>query len=126
MATNYVQNGDVIDYTNAGADIASGAVVIVGANGDAMVTVALNDIPTGETGPLGISGVFDVPKADAAVITQGEFVTWDASAGTFDDNAAVAASGDVKDGAVAFETKGATSGETIKVKLTGVPGTLTA
>lgn len=124
MATNYVQKGEVIDFTNAGADIASGDTVVIGSNGDAVVAVALVNIATGETGSVAIDGVFDVAKVDAAVIAAGEFVLFDASASEFDDNAATPAAGDVADGAWAIETKGATVGETIKVKLTGRPGTL--
>ena len=52
MATNFVQAGDVIDYT-AGADIASSDVVVVGS----LVGVAHNDIANGSVGPVGVSGV---------------------------------------------------------------------
>lgn len=124
MAKNYVQEGNVIDWTNGGTAVSSGDVVVVGSNGDAVLGVALVDIANGASGAVAIEGVFDLPKVDAAVIAVGEYVTWDASAGKFDDNAAVAAAGDVSDGAWAVEGKGATTGETIKVKLTGRPGTL--
>jgi predicted RecA/RadA family phage recombinase len=125
MATNYVQEGTVIDYTNAGSAISSGDVVVIGSNGDALVGIALGDIANGATGAVQISdGVFEVPKADAAVIGVGEFINWDASAGNFDDNQMVAAAGDVSNAMVAVESKGATTGATIKAKLTGVPGTL--
>lgn len=125
MAANYVQKGEVIDWTNGGADVASGDTVVLGSNGDAVVAVALVDIAATETGSVAIDGVFEVAKADAAVIAAGEYVLWDSSASEFDDNAAVGAAGDVADGAWAIEAKGATVGETIKVKLTGRPGTLT-
>ena len=124
MATNYIQDGAVIDWTNSGTAVSSGDVVAIGTNGDAILGVALVDIANGATGSVQIEGVFSVPKADAAVIAVGEFVTWDASAGNFDDNAATPATGDVSDGAFAIESKGATTSETIKVKLTGRPGTL--
>ena len=124
MATNYIQDGAVIDWTNGGTAVSSGDVVAIGTNGDAILGVALVDIANGATGSVQIEGVFSVPKADAAVIAVGEFVTWDASAGNFDDNAATPATGDVSDGAFAIESKGATTSETIKVKLTGRPGTL--
>ena len=124
MATNYIQDGAVIDWTNGGTAVSSGDVVAIGTNGDAILGVALVDIANGATGSVQIEGVFEVPKADAAVIAVGEYVVWDSSAGNFDDNAAVAATGDVSDGAFAIESKGATTSETIKVKLTGRPGTL--
>lgn len=124
MATNYVQDGSVIQWTNGGSAVSSGDVVVIGSNGDAILGVALVDIANGETGSVQIEGVFDLPKVDAAVIAQGEYVIWDSSAGKFDDNAATPASGDVSDGAIAWEDLGATTSENIKVKLTGRPGTL--
>jgi len=124
MATNYVQEGRVVDWTNGGSAVLSGAVVIIGSNGDAVVGIALDNIGAGAIGPVGVEGVFDVAKKDAAVIAAGEYVMWDTSTSDFDDNAATGASGDVKDGAWAVEGKGATTGATIKVKLTGQPGIL--
>lgn len=122
MATNYVQEGKVIPFTAAGTAIAAGEVVVIGQT----LGVALEAIAIGATGQVQIGGVFNVPKADAAVITQGESLTWDSSAGEFDDNAATPASGDVTGPpAVAMESKGATTGETIAVLFTGVPGTVT-
>ena len=120
MATNYVQDGDVIEYT-AGANISAGAVVKIGQ----ILGVALNDIANGETGPVSISGVFTVPKVSGAVIAKGESLTWDASAAAFDDNAATPATGDVTGApAIAFEAAG--NGVTsLKVKFTGTPGTVT-
>lgn len=124
MATNYVFGGDVLQYT-AGADIASGAVVKMGN----ILGVALEAIANGETGSVAITGVFTVPKVSAAVITQGESLTWDVSAnagaGAFDDNAATPATGDVTGPpAVAAESAG-NGATTLRVKFTGVPGTVT-
>ncbi len=121
MATNFVQPGEVIDYT-ADADKTSGQVVAIGN----ILGVCLTAIANGATGPVQITGVFTVPKVSGAVIAQGESLTWDASAAAFDDNLATPASGDITVGAaVAFEAAG--NGVTsIKVKFTGVPGTKTA
>ncbi|MGR9051378.1 MAG: capsid cement protein [Gammaproteobacteria bacterium] len=125
MANNYVTEGDVLNWTNnTGSAVASGAVVVVGSNGDAFIGIAQHDIGIGESGSVGIEGIWDVPKTDAAVIAAGEYVMWDASAGAFDDNQAVPAAGDVSDGAWAVESKDATVGATIRVKLTGKPGVL--
>lgn len=123
MAKNYQQEGDIIPWTNGGTAVASDDVVVIGSNGDALIGIALGDIANGETGSVGLCGVFTVPKVSAAVIAQGEYVIWDASAGAFDDNAAIAAAGDVSDGAIAFETAGA-GVTTIAVKLIGKPGVL--
>ncbi len=123
MATNYIQEGDIIDWTNGGTAVSSGDVVVIGSNGDALIGVALADIGNGETGSVALEGVFEVPKVSAAVIAQGEYVIWDASAGAFDDNAATPATGDVSDGAIAWESAG-NGVTTIQVKLIGKPGVL--
>lgn len=120
MATNYLQAGDVIQYT-AGADISSGDVVKMGN----ILGVALGDIANGATGSVALRGVFTVPKVTAAVIAQGQSLVWDVSAGKFDDNAATPATGDVSGApAVAFEA-GTDAMTTLKVMFTGVPGTVT-
>ena len=111
MATNYIQAGEVIDYT-AGADISSGDVVVVGN----LVGVAITDIADGEVGAVGISGVWELPKVSAAVIGAGETVNYDVSAGEFDDNAATPATGDLTGGCVAVEAAG-NGDTTVKVKI---------
>lgn len=120
MATNEVQEGKTIQWTNGGTAVVSGQVVVIGA----MLGIALVDIANGASGSVAIEGVFDVPKVDAAVIAQGELVVWDSSAGKFDDSAAIPASGDVSGGATAMEAKGATTDATIAIKLGGQAGTL--
>ena len=121
MAKNYQQLGVIANYTNStGAAIASGQVVVVGQT----LGVALVGIAIGATGSVALEGVFDAPKASGAVIAQGESLTWDVSAGAFDDNAAIAATGDVTGPcAVAFEAAG-NGVTTLAVKFTGVPGTV--
>lgn len=123
MATNYVEEGNVIQWTNGGTAKSSGDVVVIGSNGDALIGIALVDIANGATGSVKLDGVFTVPKVSAAVIAQGEYVIWDASAAAFDDNAATPAAGDVSDGAIAWESAGNTV-TSIKVKLIGKPGVL--
>lgn len=121
MANNHIYSGDVQDWTNdSGSDVVSGQVVAVGAT----LGIAQVDIASGAVGSIAFEDVWAVPKADGAVIAHGDFVTWDASAGNFDDDAATPAAGDVTLGAWAAESKGATVGETIEVRLTGHPGTL--
>ncbi len=119
MTTKYVQPGEVIDYV-AGSNIAVGQVVRIGN----ILGVALAAIASGATGSVQITGVFEVAKVSGAVIAQGESLTWDASASAFDDNLATPGTGDVTGPpAVAFEAKG-NGTTTIKVKFTGVPGTV--
>ena len=118
MSTNYVYSGDVVDYT-AGADIASGAVVVVGQQ----IGIALAPIANGATGSVALSGVFTVPKVSAAVIAQGQSVIYDLSALAFDDNLATPAAGDVSGCCVAVEAAGNTV-TSINIKLNVGVGTV--
>lgn len=122
MANNYLKPGNIIDWTNGtGTAVVSGQVVVIGQ----ILGVALVDIANGATGSVAIEGVFSVPKVSAAVIAAGESLTWDVSAAAFDDNAATPATGDVTGPpAVAIEAAG-NGVTTLKVKFTGVPGTVT-
>lgn len=120
MAKNFVQEGDIINWTNGtGAAVASGDVVAVGQ----LLGVALVAIAIGAAGSVALEGVFTVPKVSGAVITVGESLVWDVSVGKFDDNLAVPAAGDISGAAaVAFESAG-NGVTTLKVRFTGVPGT---
>ena len=126
MANNFVQEGNVLPFTVPSATtITSGQVVKMGNT----LGVALTGGTAGQVVQVKIDGVFTVPKVAAAVIKAGESLTWDVSAnsgdGAFDDNAATPATGDVTGAAaVAFEDGAATT-TSLKVKLTGVPGTVT-
>ena len=121
MAKNHVNDGDVVDYTNAGTALASGDPVVIGNQ----IGVALVSIANGATGSVAMSKVWNLPKADAAVIAVGEKVLFDSSAGNFDDSLATPAAGDVSGCCVAMESKGVTVGETIAVKLNVGVGTVT-
>jgi predicted RecA/RadA family phage recombinase len=121
MTTKFVQEGNVINYTNAGSAIAAGDVVVMGH----MIGVALTDIAaSGGVGAVAIEGVFTVPKVSAAVFTQGEKLIFDVSASppAFDDSSATPATGDITGGAVAM-VAGANTETTCVVKLT--PGNAT-
>ena len=114
MATNYIQEGNVIPFTASGAKI-SGQVVVVGS----LVGVSMADVDNGSTGQMAVEGVFDVPAATAA-ISVGAAVYWDADGdpvgGTAGTGAATAtASGNTLMGH-AIVGKGSGSG-TARVKL---------
>lgn len=72
MTTKFVQPGEVIDYT-AGANIASGQVVLMGAR----IGVALKSIANGETGPMQVTGVFNIAKLSTDNMAQGALLYWD-------------------------------------------------
>lgn len=121
MATNFVQDGDVIPFT-AGSALSSGDAVVIGG----LLGVVISDVASGATGQASISGVFNVPKVDGAVITEGMPLVYDVSAGALDDSAATPASGDLVNCGIAVESKGTTTGESIAILL-NVPGaTITA
>lgn len=109
MTSKYIQDGEVIDFT-ATADTPVNSVVKVGT----LLAVTLVDIKAGETGSALTEGVFEVPKATAAVFAQGDTVLFDPANKNFK----------VGDGgANAFAFAAAAAGETTcKVRLTGVPG----
>ena len=74
MAQNYVQEGDVLNYTNAsGSTITSGAAVLIGT----WLGVALADIANGATGSVAIEGVFTVAKLGTDVVAAGALLYWD-------------------------------------------------
>ncbi len=121
MANNYVQPGRVLDYVNGGGStIPSGAVVVVGA----VIGVALKAIPAGAKGSVQVEGVFTLPKKTGTAVTQGAALVFKAASKDF--TVGTPASGDVS-GAAAFAFEAADSEATLlQVKLTGVPGTVTA
>lgn len=121
MSNYFIQPGETITYTNGGSAISAGDVVVVGK----LLCVAATDIANGASGELYTSGVHDIPKVDAAVITQGQSITWDVSAGEADDQAATPATGDLTLGCIAWESLGATTSARIKVKLNVGPNTVT-
>jgi len=118
---NYVQPGEVRNWTNGtGSAVVAGQVVVVGQQ----LAVATVDIASTATGEVKFTGVFTVPKVSAAVIAHGEMVIWDVTAAAFDDNAATPASGDVSNAAIAAEAAGA-GVVTMKVQLANRLGSVT-
>lgn len=69
---NFIQPGDVLDHTPAGA-VASGAVVVIGAR----IGVALANIAAGEPGALRVKGVVELAKLGTDVVAQGALLYWD-------------------------------------------------
>ncbi len=123
MATSREQNGKRITF-DPGATVVSGQIVAVGS---LMVVCLVNGV-SGTNMEGAVDEVYDLPKLDAAVIAQGDFVDFDVSAGStgeIDDNAMTPASGDLSDCGIAWEGKGATTSETILVKLNAYAGSLT-
>lgn len=75
MSTNYKQPGAVMEYSNAGANLSAGDVVLIGSR----LGVCEVDIASNSSGSVAMEGVFLVPKADDAAWTQGALIYWDAA-----------------------------------------------
>ncbi|MBZ4194568.1 MAG: DUF2190 family protein [Candidatus Contendobacter sp.] len=103
MATNFVQDGDIVTYTNASTAILSGALVpLVNRAG-----IALVDIAGGASGSVQVEGIFTVPKTTGASWTIGQALYVDDLTG----KATVVASDNVPAGfAAADATSGAATG----------------
>lgn len=80
---NFIQNGDVLDYT-PGSAITSGTVVVMGVR----VGVAVTDIPASQPGPVRVRGVVELAKASADNIAQGALVYWSTTNGNLTTTAA--------------------------------------
>ena len=120
MANNREQNGRRITF-DPGATVVSGQIVAVGS----LLAVCMVDGVSGDSIEGAVEEVYALPKLDAAVIAQGAYVDFDSSGSEIDDNAMTPAAGDISDCGIAWEGKGATTGETILVKLNQYAGALT-
>ena len=71
MATNYIQDGDVLMHT-AGAALTSGTPVVIGT----IVGIPITDIANGETGAVRVAGVFELPLKSGDTPAQGAKMYW--------------------------------------------------
>ena len=117
MATNYVTDGSTVNYTNEGAAISSGGLVVIGT----LIGVALTDIGNGETGAISLEGVFSLPKVPADNFAQGEQVFYDVTANQFSNGAPAA--GDILNAGVAVAVAEAAS-QVGAIKLNGNGGSI--
>lgn len=75
MAKNYVQEGDVLNFTAGGAAVASGAVVLLGAR----IGISMGDVAANATGTASVTGVWQIAKLATDVVAQGADLYWDAA-----------------------------------------------
>ena len=73
---NYIQNGHIVRVTTPAGGIASGDALIVGS----IFGIAAYSSAEGDPVELSTTGVFQLPKASAAVLTVGARVAWDNTA----------------------------------------------
>jgi predicted RecA/RadA family phage recombinase len=114
---NYVQPGDVIEITSAGA-IVAGRGVLLGS----LFGVAINGAAgAGEKVSLATEGVFDLPKVGSQSWVVGAQVFWDAAANSGAGAATTTASTHKRIGVAVADVAGG-AGDTIgRIKLIGVP-----
>lgn len=107
---NFVARGERVTIT-AGANIASGAGVLVGS----LFGVAETDIANGAQGAILTEGVFDLPKAPSQAWTVGALIYWDGA-----NNRCTNVAGSLKIIGVAVAAVGGGAGETTgRVRLNG-------
>lgn len=87
MATNHIQEGKIMTWTNGTeAAVAAGDVVVIGL----FVGIALGNIGVGAVGEVAVDEVWEVPKNNNLVIAQGDDLYWDVADGevnkTAEDN----------------------------------------
>jgi len=75
MATNFIQDGKIIDFT-AGANYDSGDPVLIGQ----IFGVCQTDIDSGDVGSAEIEGIYELTKATGITIIIGQLLYWDAAA----------------------------------------------
>jgi predicted RecA/RadA family phage recombinase len=73
---NYLQNGHIVRVATPAGGIASGDALIVGS----IFGIAAFSSAEGDLVELSTTGVFQLPKATAAVVTVGARVAWDNTA----------------------------------------------
>jgi len=116
------------EYTATGAVVIDQVVVIGTAPREGSVGIAQGTATgAGVTVVMDIGGCYTFPAATGAVIKAGETVDWDVSAGKVDDNAMVAAAGDITSFGVALAPKAAAATATsVLVKLLPGNGTVSS
>ncbi len=73
MTAKFIQNGESLEYTNAGTAISSGDVVVLSPGATGSVGVAMTDIAaTTGVGTVAMEGVFELTKAASQDWIQGE------------------------------------------------------
>jgi predicted RecA/RadA family phage recombinase len=71
---NFVQIGDVLDYTPVSA-VSSGAVVVMGVR----IGIAVADIAANATGAVRVKGVVELAKLSTDTPAQGALLYWDST-----------------------------------------------
>lgn len=118
MAKNFIKPGEHLTFV-AGANIASGAGVLLGT----LLGVSLTTVANGASGEAAVEGVWELPKASADVIAAWSRPVWDTATAAFITG--LATTGDLLNGAIAVEAAGAGATK-VKVRLLPGGGSLSA
>jgi len=103
MAKNYVQEGDIINVTNAtGSTVTSGSGMLISTT---RLGVALADVANGAVGSFAVKRVYELPKLETDVVAQGALLYWDNT----NKRLTVTSSGNTLAG---YATKAAANGDT--------------
>lgn len=86
MATNFIQDGNILENTVSGSVSAGDPVVV-----NSMFGVYLNDYTSGETGQVAVTGVWKLNKSTSQVVAAGQDVYWYSSTGHIETGATGAA-----------------------------------
>lgn len=112
MATNYVQDGNVLTLT-APYTRTSGQGAIINSN---IFGIALGDITSGADGEWGITGVWDIAASLGEAFSQGSNVYWNDT----DRKAEASSTGTNYLIGVATQAKTGGTGLTVRTRLNGV------
>lgn len=107
---NFVQSGNIIPVIAPAGGVLSGAPVRAGS----FFGVAATDAAAGATVEIALTGVFDLPKKAADVVSLGTSLYWDNAAG----KVTITSAGNTLIGAATAAAAGADA--TVRVRLNGV------
>lgn len=74
----FIQKGDVIDYTNGGAEAIEYNEVVPLVS---RIAIAAETIAVGAAGSLCVNGVYELPAINTAAFAVGDQLYWDSAAG---------------------------------------------
>lgn len=112
MATNYVQDGNVLTLT-APRTVASGEGAVIGSN---IFGIAMGDITSAASGEFGVTGVWDIACALGEAFTAAANVYWNDT----DYKAEASSTGTNFLIGIATEAKTGGTGLTVRTRLNGV------
>ncbi len=112
MATNYLQPGDIMEFTAPSGGVTAGTGVLIGA----LLVMPMDDADEGDSFRGAATGVWSHAKAASQAWTEGAVVYWDDTAKVF---TTAATTGNYRAGVAAEAVAGGAGDTTGKVRLDG-------